>query len=587
MMDTTKIVLGSKRFKSAIDEDILLNPILEQNQREILEGDRTSTVNMIDLFNTERQKSTTFRFTINVDYLYENNLTGISNYSEFENNLYYVNNTYQSVFSGYPQSHEFDLIRDDTDNTHIPFITKSATTYNWNYYLTYPFRNNNTKTLQYIDTTNNLSWIVSRGILGFIQSGDINGVGVIQITSPIKHGLNEGEYVSLEGINNAEQFTFNNTNIYEVYSIGNNVYDSNEYVFNIINVGYPPSLFTNSAILFKRILNVENPNESVSKYYIREYKVLTNLSGMTLTNNGYQENSFKTDKKYEFSALTPNNVSRISIRNRNKTYNITNNDDLDISGLVDNNGKPITEVSLTFIHKGYMGWFNLPNQLPNPTSLPNITLPSLKGGWSFNLTNSLPNSWWNRDNTLSDTEILTRWYQQNGYTFFYNDELKFGDIIEGEFCEYNDYEQKERIISEYYHKIRFNHNLFNTLTNPNESPGYYYQVHFPIKIKSFSSYIETSEILNTDDVPSYLSYSDELLTDIPSYAFYSNFENKWIWRDIYEYGFIDNDGVGADYPYLNKTHYPYQSIVFRLIPDESNFKGFGDIITQPITDNCE
>lgn len=590
-MSSVKVVLGSERFKSAIDADILLNPILEQTKREILEGDRTSTLNMVNVFNDERQNSNTFRITVNINQIYENTLVGISNYSEYKNNLYYVNNTYQSVlsgvFSGYPQSHEFNLIRYDIENTHINFITKSATTYNWNYYLTYPFRNNINRPLEFTDGNTTLTWIVNRGIVGFITNTQVNGTSVIQIRSFVKHGLSEGEFVIIEGLNNQEQFIFNNTNIYEVYSIGNNEYDSQEYVFNIINIGYPVTLFNNGSLLFRRVLDKNNPIETTSKYYIREHRVLIGLSGLTLTNNGYQENSFKNNRKYEFSALTPDSRSRISVRNETRSYNVTNDDDLNIRGLVDNNGKPLTEISLSFIHKGYMGWFNLPNSPVNPQSLPIVTPPALKGGWYFNITNNMSNSWWNRNNINSNTDITTKWYQQGGYTFFYNNELNIGDVIEGEFCEYNDHEQSERIISEYYHKIRFNENLFNTLTNPNESPGYYYKVHHPIKVRSFSSYIETSEILNTDDIPSYLEYNTQLSTEIPSYAFYSNFTSKWIWRDIYEYGFIDADGVGVDYPYLNKTHYPFTSIIFKLIPDESNFKGFNTLITQPMIDNCE
>ena len=148
--NNTTIVLGSLRYKSAIDTDISLTPTFEQKQKELLETNRNSTISLNQIFDNERQQSTNFRFTFNVKFLYENDLIGTTNYGPYLNNLYYVNNTYNPPwYSGYPQSFEFDLIRNDINNSHINFITKSATTYNWNYFLSYGFQNDQTTTLQY------------------------------------------------------------------------------------------------------------------------------------------------------------------------------------------------------------------------------------------------------------------------------------------------------------------------------------------------------------------------------------------------------------------------------------------------------
>ncbi len=586
----TRIVLGSLRNKVQTDTDILLNPPLEQTQNELLETDRTSTINLIQIFDEERQSSTNFRVTFNVKFLHENNLIGTSNYNAFRDNLYYVDNYYNAPwYSGYPQSVEFDLIRNDVNNQHIPFVAKSATTYNWNYFLSYGVENNYTTQLQYSDETNTVNWLSGDGIPVFINIGQQNGTNTIEFRSFVKHGLIEGEFIKLVGLVDVNQFVFpptSGTNIYEVYSVGNGEYGTDEYIFNVIDIGYPSGFF-NGVALFKRVLDPNNALETTSKYYIRRNKILTNLDDLTLTYNGYQYSSFKEEKKYEFSAITPNNVSRVSIKNSNRTYNVTNANDINISGLTDNNGKPVSELFLTFINKGYMGWFNYPNQGFSLPPISNTTPPALKKGWYFNLTNNLTNPWWENNNPLSDTNIPTNWYTNGGYTFFYNQSPVKNDIIDGDFCEYNDYEQIERKISSHFHKVKFNSSVFSIANSDNVDSGYYYQAHFPIRIRAFSSYVEVSRINEADFYPDPLNYSGYTAVDIPSYAFFSSYDQQWRWRDVYTYGYIDNDGVGVDFPYLNKSHYPYSSIFFRLIPDNANYLGYSSIITQPLIDDCE
>lgn len=590
--NNTTIVLGSLRYKSAIDTDILLNPTLQQKEKELLETNRNSAISLNQIFDNERQQSTNFRFTFNVKFLYENDLIGTTNYEPYLYNLYYVNNTYGLGYSGYPQSFEFDLIRNDINNSHISFITKSASTYNWNYFLSYGYKNDQTMTLQYVDSINDFTWTIGNGLPAFISRTEINGTNVIQFRTFVKHNLTAGEFVILFGLQNQNEFVFpslTGTNVYEIYSLGNGEYASDEYIFNVIDVGYPQSLFNTQTAQFKRVLDPNNLTETTSKYYVRKNKILTNLDDLTLTYNGYQNNSFKDIKKYEFSALTPNQQSRISTRNTNRTYNITNAKDLNISGLTDNNGKPVSEIFLTFIHKGYMGWFNYPNiSIPPQTQ---ITPSALKMGWYFNITNNTINNWWDNTNGLSDSSIPTQWYNINNNYFFYNQTLKTGDIIDGDICEYNDFEQKERTISEHYHKIKYNPNLFNVnlngLLNQTNLPGYYYQVHFPCKIRAFSPYIETGTNNSSTFFESIANYSGYTAVDIPPYSFYSTFTQEWRWRDIYTYGYIDSENVGVDFPFLNKTHYPYNSIFFRLIPDQANYLGYSDVIIEPIIDECE
>jgi hypothetical protein len=135
----------------------------------------------------------------------------------------------------------------------------------------------------------------------------------------------------------------------------------------------------------------------------------------------------------------------------------------------------------------------------------------------------------------------------------------------------------ERVISPYYHKIKYNQSVFSTISPPTDNiPGFYYKPHSSMNIRVFSDYIETGDIQTVDGVP--------------SYAYFSNSDQQFRWRDLYGYGFIDNLGRGVDYPFLNFSQYPFKEIQFRLIPEGINYnnKLTGvSIPVKPLTDGCE
>jgi hypothetical protein len=118
---------------------------------------------------------------------------------------------------------------------------------------------------------------------------------------------------------------------------------------------------------------------------------------------------------------------------------------------------------------------------------------------------------------------------------------------------------KERIISESFHKIIANINIFNhnqtsssvysgaTETNPF---GLYYQPHYRFKIRELSSYIETSNSNN--------------IINLPDNAKYFPSEGLWKWREIYELGYKDENNNGVDFTYMNDTLYAHNDINFYL-----------------------
>jgi hypothetical protein len=563
-MDKYTIIPSSLEFKSApfVDQEISLS--LTQQSQEITEYDRSQSISLAQLYDDERQACTIFRPTFKVNYLYSNTYTGTTKYIPFVNNLYYTDpivSKSNNIWRGFPQYYEFDFFRPDISDQHIRYQAKSAYTYNWTYYISYAHKNNYDKDLYYNLNGTSLNWKASEGIPFYINNSLQNGSNVIAFQCVAPHGLTVGEYVELS-------FNYNGIKLFQVFSLGNGQFGSDVNVFNIYNVGYTGATFANKTTgTFKRVIDPETILETKSKYYVREHKILTNVNDCIMTKNGFEKNVFNEEKKFEYSSITPNNVSRVSQKTSSNSYNITVNYDVNLAGLIDNQKRPISELFLTIINKGYTGYFNYPNNGVG-----------LKQGWEFNLTRT-SNFWWSSTNLNSNTNILTSSYTKPGYskTFYYNQDLMSGDTIDGDFCEWNDYEQLERVVSPYYHKLKYNQNIFQTtsVTSTN-APGFYYEPHTPMTIRVFSDYVETGDI--------------EFVDGVPSYAYFSNSDQQFRWRDLYSYGFIDNLDRGVDYPFLNFAQYPFKDVQFRLIPEGINYNSslLGvPFPVKPLIDGCE
>ena len=564
---------------AAPQTDININTQLNETQSQLIEYDQTSNVSLITIFDNERQASNIFRPTFKINYIYENNIVGYCptpSWSNYLNNLYYTQPLVSLVsqqWSGLPSYQEFEFIRTDVTNTQLNtqpfngFIVKSSSTYNWAIRLSYPFENLTGVTMSYdFASAKQFTWTSSDGIPFIISTGSDNGLQILQFDCPVKHGLAIGEYVEL-----SNGFEYNGGNTYQVYALGNNTYGSDEYIFNLYNVGYTGNtFFSGKTGTFKRIVDIYNSGETKSRYYVRNHKIISNTQDSMITRSGFEENAYANKSSYQLSALTPNKIANIFQYQSSYTYNATFERDLDLTNILDNNKKPISEIFATFQWVGYFGWHN-----------------RLQRGWQLNLTSGSTNTWFDFSNTdaietnqnlvYSRVERTTNAVTPNYYNFTVNLPKQSGDTVYGDFCEYNDSEQLERVISPYMNKFSYNQALFTTdlTTNQTNPNGYYYQVHFPVRIKTFSNYIETA--------------APNTVTGIPSYAYFSENQNLWLWRDLYTYGFIDEDNRGVDFPFLNEAHYPFGNITFRLFSDESSFNptDFYQITIEPLTDPCE
>jgi len=572
-----RIVLGVLRYKSAPDTTLALQVPFVQTYKQKTEFERSIDVKLTQVFDDERQSSTIFRPAAKFSMIFKNSYTGkTQGYSPFENNLYYTNATEIARLAcekgesnvdweGFPQYNEFDFIRNDYNvsgytvppNNHIDFSIKSASSYNWMYYVTYPVSNVYDRNLRYNFTKSDfIIWKSGDGIPFIITNITENGNNLVSFRCPMKHGLNVGEYVKLN-------FKYLNDDIFTVYSLGDGTANSEWYVFNVYNYGFVGNTFDNNVMgTFKRVLDIDNPNDTTSEYYIKRLKVLTNEDDVIISKAGFEQNIFGKKKKFESAGFTPNKQSRTSFKEGSQSYTMTLNEDIDLKGLVDNLKRPVTEIYFSVIWKGYFGWTLGP-------------LNSLKYGFEFNLplVNNLPSDWWGQI-TSNVVNMKKLSYTKNNKPFFYMQSLNKGDIIDGDLCEWNNYEQTERTISDIYHKFTFNSAHFTSSFNPKPSSnnlfGYYYKPHNKITLRVYSDYTEDADDNSV----------------VPNYSYFSTNRNLFIWRDIYTYGYIDPNGRGVNYPFINGKHYPYENFVFRLIPEGTNFVN-DDIIVDPTIDACE
>ena len=661
MSDNTQfeILAPSQKYKSAPANNSNISFPLVQTSKQNTEFERTANVNLQELYFKERNDSSIYRPTFRLDFIFYNAYSGSTNYAPFENQLYIVNENTAAylncsvinnptipaeakndavVWSGLPQYNEFNFIRDDYDvsgytsgnNPHVNFNTKSATSYNWNFYLSYAYSSTTRFMKTYLDApgapSGEVEWFSENGIPFRITEGinenvQINGLRVIRFACPLKHNLTPGEFVRLRIYNNGNPesnlLPYNGQEIFQVFSLGDGNFGTEGYVFNIANIGYSAlTIFQQGKEgTFKRVISLDNTGDTTSKYYVRLNKIITDLDNNVLTKIAFEQNIFGISKKYESSAFTPNYQSRVSIKEGAQSFSYTLNKDLDLSQYIDNHKRPLSELFLTTLWKGYFGWTY---GGPNVGNVSDAQL-YLKRGWEHNLQKQyqkvgnniypFPQSWWSPQlQSAHRTNITFSQYQKNNQDFYYVNSLGKDNVIDGDFCEWNDSEQKERVISQVYHKIYYNPSKFNfkpvveaytfnpisgnitignskyslsTTTIPlgptspyEENPyGFYYSPLSSIKLRQFSDYIETA----TPNV-----------VDIPNYAYYSKTLNVFLWRELYELGFNDGVNQNPNYPFLNNAHYPFKEINFRLIPEGGNYPY--NIVTSvdgPLIDNCE
>lgn len=369
---------------------------------------------------------------------------------------------------------------------------------------------------------------------------ELNGRQYIGFRTPMNHGLNVGDRIRLFNfVDNTPNNTLNlTTQLYRVFKLGNQVNDNKLRTF-VIDVNPSDINITIGVSTIKRSVNGK-----LSSYYVRQFK--------SLTSSDY--------KDYDFY---PAAYGVTYFNDEVAAFNFKN--DIDVSSLVDNLGRPITEIYLSIIKN---------DNDSNPTSL-NTQY------WLQQQQNLIPpynTRFWTKISAGYDLEnnnnvnYNIRSYGDTNYvgSLYYENIDESDDVFDGDIVEYNESELLERRMENLYHRVNtvyreFLNSIYSTYSQDsnkgNKKEGYIYSPFNLIKIREFSNYI--NPVVNLQVVIDRYNITNPLEIDelrksfqIPDYAT-EIAPNSFKWRDLLDIGEIDNSGAGVDYPFESGAHYIY------------------------------
>jgi hypothetical protein len=565
-MDKKRIILPSKKFFGSINEDQTIRVGLEETENLLREGDRTIILNNAELFNKERNESSNYKIHGKLKMVFRNLYSGSSEYNPLLKRLYLVGDGSDNNFDGFLPYQEFAFLRKDVfrqvntmqtvsslttytpvlsysgETEHVTITSIDAPYHNWNVYLSYVYGQDSTYPMKYtLSGGTSFSFTAGDGIPFRVESSGNN----YKLTSPVEHGMSSGEFITLSG------GSFNNTvnvtgRTFSIISVGDSIYDSEKYVLEISKSELPSGTTLSTVVFGKRCLDRNNITGSTSSYYVHKHKTLTEREDYILDKIGFESSIWENERKLllENSA----GVSDVLVeRNMMESLIYDFKEPFILTGLTNNLGYLPTDLYVTVILANRNGYFQYPPKV----------------GWKFNFHNTWVDEHFNGTGS-TETSITTSGFSRTisatTYNFVSGTDLPLNTVLHGAFVEYNRTELQERIISEAYH--RFSNPLFvfdygqtgttstfsgGSITN---MYGLFYQPHHRVKLRQLSPYIETSKTNQVYGLPQNAKYMED--------------EALWKWRDLYDHGFIDPEGFGTNYPFINNIHYVKSDINFYL-----------------------
>lgn len=563
MEENKKIVLPSKKFANAPDEELDLKLNLDTSESLLRIGERDIVLDVAKLYSKERNDSINYKIYGKLKMVFRNLYCGNTDYTYLKDRLYLIGDGTTTDHTGFLPYDEFAFMRRDvyrevnlpiTSNT-VPTgftsnIVKSGSTahtnvtpinapyQNWNLYLSYVYSGDTNFPMKYSLTGSTYSGFTANDGIPFRVT--YTGGTYYELTSPVEHGMTNGDYIVLSG----GTFTGNASGrTYSITSVGNEIYGSEKYVVNILKSQIPKTKIFNTIMFGKRCLDINNIIGSTSTYYVHKHKTLTNVNGYILDKVGFETPIWEDEKKLIFENFSGDNDVLVE-RNRMESVLYDFKEPFKLSGLTNNLGFTPTEVYVTALFRNGNGYFNYPPKVGYKFNFHDTWIDQ-----HFNGTTSIENGM--QGNTTTFTGATS------GFTFTGGTELSVGTVLNGAFVEYNPKEMKERIVSESFHKITNPTTIFDygqtvgsSGASINNLEGLIYQPHYRVKLRELSPYVETA---TTNDI-----------FNLPENTNYDADENVWRWRDLYDQGYVDQDGYGTNFPFVNGTHYVRTNINFYL-----------------------
>lgn len=513
MSDRIKHRLTRTNSQRAVNNDTFMKIQMEGSQRVMPAGEINHIVDVGEQFYQERQNTTKYRFVHTIRTLMSNplfNITGTDTWSTF-NQTEFKDDLYRSLFQEtltYEKSVKTHLKEmngwfgyysvDPATAPLCPFIEMEPkkerfdfapkTGKQWELTLTYPYASDDTHYLV-------------QGGLKIVEAKQVTvgGRTMLGLAVPVYHNLTAGDIVRINGV------ATDVDGDHVVQRIGD---DNGEFMQNYFCIDVDNTTVTAGTGRMKRVYAGEE-----STYYIRKFKKLNTVNGVI------EDDDYET-YPLAFSKNMWND----------KVFQTVFNEDIEIAGLRDNLGRPLSEVFLTVVKTSDSGFFT-----------------NTKSGLDLSfLTDAL--------STAAISNI--RRIHDGGTTPFQSHTPLDSSVLitdsdfDGDVAEYNRYQVKETILGNIMHRFNTNNRIGagNGPVSGGRQEGYIYNPHYKIKLREYSVYIEQG---------------DESTVGIPDYAEDLG-DGRWLWRDMLDIGFNDGNDDFIDYPFLNGSHYIHENICFVL-----------------------
>lgn len=559
--DRIKQRLNVNTSKLSVNDNTFLKVNLENTSRLLPYDEINRTVNLGDRFDLERKRSSYYRIIGSINSTATN---ALFNLNDSQNNDLYtwsVFNTIDFLDTSYPRDN--DLL-DKTDLNYSkaiqqlllekdgwfgyfdPDITKSAfcnfidmepkrqrfsfvndiepyhgifngMTFvkNWELTITYP---------KQMDKTH---YLVNGGLLIVdIKQVIVSNRSMMAFGVPCKHNLRVGDTVILTGTT----APYNGEWVVSRTGLEDGTMKDNYFILDIqtqVPIG-PNTRMIRVSAGFK------------SEYYFRIFKkIKTRIADVIETDDyetyklGFSENIY-TDPLSQFVF----------------------NEDIDVEGLTDNLGRPLSELYLTAIKTSSNGLFTNVSSGINSPYIENLN-NSNTSNWGHLINVPIINKIHNGGNLPFPSHTPL----EKNITINNNNNVVGNDFYYGDVVEYNKNTLKEVVLAEVNHRFNTTNRqstpIINSVTSASgttpltlgpRQEGYFYKANHLIKIREFSDYIETG-VLGLDEIPNYA-------TDMG--------DGRYNWRDFLDIGFNETDNKALDYPFTNGSHYIYQNFQFQI-----------------------
>lgn len=539
-----KNILGEYKTRESINKDTYLRIEVNNNERLLPPGEINKVLDLSNQFNRERQKCPYYRIQGKINPLISNvlfNVTGNDSWQSFSTSLF-TNNTFDSdkpdltyeesitkhlkeidgwhgyfdprittgglcnFFDMEPKRERFSFTLDKTNPA------PNSSVKNWELTITYPYS---------ADTTHPL---IDGGIL-LVQKEDaiLGGRKMTALSVPVFHNLVEGDIVRITGTTKDDD--------YVVKRVGLDNGDFKKYFF-CIDID-PTTINIGSKSRMIKIID-----DFPCQYYFRKFKKIKTRTAPVIETDDYEV----------FKLAFSENIYEDAIEH------FVFNEDIDISDLTDNLGRPLSEIYLSIIKTDSNNIFGkISSGIESPyltflnTANTNQYLKNIPVIQKIHNVSSAPSQ------TFTALELDVK----------VNNSDFYGDVVE-----YSNINVEEVILSDVYY--RFSTVNRETTTNTSVSipstviggqptflsytinsprpEGYYYKAHHLIKIRDYSNYIEEG---------------DENTYGKPDYSVNLG-DGRYLWRDLLEIGSNDVKEKYVNYPFVNGCHYMYNNYCFEV-----------------------